>query len=466
MVIVDENGEIKGSSPGQIFQYFENARSDLHLLRRAKIPESTIDALEAEYSDILVSKILTYPSTLTGLGLSREMGYQDKKEALGIPAYVPVYSEAESKFIKMMKYQADGTRKAKWKWRIVQEMIDKSSWYPFFITLTIDPSRFDPKMVWEEGREFRKYIRRLVNIVCKEVDHPPAHKKTRYKGREFDYRPESEYLTYFGVIEHGKSREHHHMHLLVWMREIPSYWKKDPNRNISDPSKRSHRNCTKLRSEWDLCQPGRSTATYFRTKGDIWSKIGFSYPIDEKTGKPIKCGDRIQGANYVIKYLQKEHQEWHHRVKATRNLGMKRLKEQMTLMTSEKLEALSWRPKNYGQHHLVTTIHSVPLGLMRCIAKQIIFARQLERSQLDLRTLLNSNKGIFMEMLRSVRNGARPHRMLSQDCYDWVCRHLPAEKGFCEKRFLEAHRTLKRIYPPDKRIQNQIILGANNIEST
>jgi hypothetical protein len=458
-------------TPLQHENYWASARQNLALLYRAEVPESTIDAVRSEYSDILESSILIYPQTLQLLDIGPELSFKEKKEVLGLALDSPEYTEPEKRFLKKMKEGQADMRKANWKWRISQEVEEKQAlgWFPFFVTLTLDPTKVEKyyestEDFWKKGKEFRLWIRSLAEISAKLDGHPPPRKKTK----DFGYRPESDYVTYVGVIEHGKSREHHHAHVLVWMKNIPSSWKNDPNRYIRDPKKRIHRECKQMSMLWEWSLPGLSPANYFRTKGDVWSTLSPAHgiPVDKNTGNTIPIGGSRQAAAYVTKYIQKDHKEWHHRVKATRNLGMKKLKKTIQKLEPSVTEALTWRPETYSQHHLVSLIHSVPLGLIRSIAKRQHFSNLLGSKLLDFRTVMISNSGSFSRMLRSVRAGARPERMHSQEFYDWVCQRLPVQRGFSKDKQIEAHEKLKDIFP---RLPISVIpqaLGANNNEFT
>jgi hypothetical protein len=471
MFKINDYGELKKAAPSAVSNYWATARQNIALLNRAKIPESTIDAVRAEYSDILESLILTYPPTLGLLDLEPDLSFQEKKAVLGLEQGQLNYTENEQKFMDQLKESQADVRKSNWKWRIAQEVEEKQSlgWYPFFVTLTLDPLKVEKhykstEEFWKKGREFRKWIRKIADMSAILEGHPPPRKKTKV----FNYRPESDYVTYVGVIEHGKSREHHHAHVLIWIKNIPSNWKLDPNRYIKIPEKRINRECKPLSAFWKWSLPGLSPANYFRTKGDIWSMLSPAHgiPVDKNTGKPIPVGGPKQAAAYVTKYIQKDHKEWQHRVKSTRNLGMKKLKTVLSRMKIKQLEVLSWRPNSFTQHHLVSLIHSVPLGLVRSIAKQQHFAKKLESKQLDFQNLMINNSGSFTRMLKSVRAGTRPDRMLLKEYYDWLCRHLPVQNGYCEKIQIDTHQILSKIFPRNAIQVQPITIGANNSEPT
>ena len=456
-----ETGEIQvkplATAANKNFDFWASMRTNLSLISRSeKVHESVIDVVIEELRSILDSGILSYPNTLQQLGIEQNQPLEERKKNLAIESCIPEHSENEKKFLRNMAHKADNMRKSNWSWRIGQEAMEKHAlgWYPFFVTLTIDPMKTDPKQLWVEGREFRKYIRRLVNIVCKELKHKPAHHKP--------YRPESDYVTYAGVIEHGKSREHHHGHFIIWMRSIPASWRTCPNMGIRNPANRTKNECLPMRTLWPWSLPGLSPALYFRSVGDIWEK-SHHFVLPLKDGKPMKVSTPKAAGHYITKYLAKEHREWHHRMKATRNLGMKKLRLTIQKLQLDQVEALAWRAPNSELNHSLMMTHNIPLGLVRSLAKRQVFLIKYMHNQLDLTELLQSNSQIFTRMLMSVRSGIRPDRMDSCQFYDWVSQLLPAQKGYCEKRQLSAHLELGKYFPHIAKRVKSVKQGANDI---
>ena len=452
-------------------------RQNMSLLNRSdyKHDSRLKDAVNAELADILDSRIIVYPPSLKKLGLDYYLTLTQRKQMLGVSTDRPMYGENEHRLLKLLKEKAENGRKANWQWRITEEAEEKQriGWFPFFVTLTVDPNhaRFgerhpkhrkgvvDPETLWKNGREFRLFIRELVKIVCRELGHPPAHKKTA----DFDYRPEADYVTYAAVIEHGKSREHHHCHMLVWMREIPSQWKKCPNRHINNPKKRINNDCVPMRRLWNWSLPGLSKFNYYRTIGDVWKNHGFATPV-QSDGQPIRIAPARAAGRYITKYIQKDHKEWHHRVKATRNLGLKRLKKTISQLHPAVVGQLTHRPNNSRLLHFLSLIHSAPLGLVRLEAKRIDYLNRYKSNSLDLRTQLKPSADSFTKMLRSARAGARPDRMHSLAFFDWVNQFLPEETGYCEERLVAAHRQLSHEFPRNSyKIDKHITIGGNDI---
>ena len=445
-------------------KFWAEMRQNIHLIYRSDTMDfgdkrNTVDAVRSELSDILEKRIITYPPTLLRLGVDHYLTFEQRKKALGVLIRQPSYTENEEKFLKSMEIKADNARKANWKWRIATEaeQLQAEGWYPFFVTLTVDPNAADPRELWQKGREFRKYIRKIAKISARVVGHPPPHKKTKH----FDYRPESDYVKYVGVIEHGKSREHHHGHFLIWMKNIPSHWKIDPNEGRL-PHRRTIQECKPARRYWKWSKPGLSKFNYFRTKSDIWSQNGFTVPVKED-GKEFSLLPAASAGRYLAKYMAKDFKEWKHRVKATRNLGMTRLKKLIQELPPKVTEALTWRPENSNTLHSVSLIHGAPLALVRFAAKQMNYYHNWSMKQLDLTKQLKSNSGIFQRMLHSVRRGHRPDRMPSLDFYDWVGDHLPAENEYCEKRLIDAHEKLREHFPRVKTLARPKHIEGNSI---
>lgn len=447
--------------------YWASMRTNIGLMSRSDIVDcNAIEMLREELKDILDSGILTYPHTLQQYGLKPGMSLDERKKQFRIFSEPRYRHKYEDLMLQDLAQKAELSRKTNWSWRVGEEAKEKQAlgWHPFFVTLTIDPKKAtqmntDPKTIWSEGREFRKYIRRLVNIVCKELGHKPAHKPP--------YRPESDYVTYCGVIEHGKSREHHHGHFIIWLRAIPASWRVCPNKGIA-PEYRTRNECCRMSTEWKWSSYDPATgkslspSLYFRSVGDVWeTQYNFALPL--KDGKPMKVSTPRIAGSYITKYLSKEHKEWHHRMKATRNLGMNTLKRKLRELPPVVVEALTWRAKESSLNLSLMRTHSVPLGLLRSLAKQEHYLNQFRSRQLDLKTLLTVNTEIFIKMLSSARLGARPDRMDSSEFYDWVGKLLPDQIGYSRQRLITAHAALSTTFKPEKNVVQHVKIGGNNI---
>ena len=474
-------------SSQKIEQFWAEMRSTAYLFSKSTWPTASQTAkLIDQLGDILENRIITYPQVYSEFAIDSKTSYEDKRRLLGLDGdesdryFNAENEEKEQRFKKFMLHKASQANKQNWSWRITQEANQKQldKWYPFFVTLTIDPKKClgqthvikerevsytSPRELWEKGREFRLYIRSLAEMVAQIEGHPAPRKKARnYKntGVDYDYRPESDYITYAGVLEHGKSNDHHHMHLMLWLKNIPSHWKQDPNQGRL-ARYRTERECKSLRNYWYWCDSKRKPALYFRTKGDIWSSHGHTTPVDKRTGQPMPMLPVESVGNYVTKYMQKGTKVWHHRMKCTRNLGMQKIQKMIQQLDQPTLEALTWKPANSSHHHLVSSIHSVPIGIVRSLAKRQNFSLLWGKRQLDLKSLMKTNYDHYRRMLKSVRDGARPDRMLSAEFYDWVQQHLPETKGYCEKRLIQAHTLLCLAFPRQTYKIQPVVLPGN-----
>ena len=441
-------------------KYIQETRSNIALLRRSKhVRSGDIEAVKREATHYLEYKYLTYPPTLNLLGITPEMSFQQKKQHLSIPAYSeeydPYVAELEAKF----QEQSDTSRRALWMWRIGAEALDMASagWYPFFVTLTLDPDRVaDTQNFWkhpDKGKSpLQWYCRQLCNIVTGAMGHPRAHKAGV---------PESEYVRHVAVIEHGSSRKHHHLHGLFWLRDIPPSWKRCPNRDIRDPKLRIRDRCLPFEAIWPWSLPGLSPVKYFRHQSDVWSKLGFCVAV-QKNGKPFRLSPPMLAGVYLGKYLKKEDREWTHRVKATRNLGLTRLFNHLHKMRADGLEPLTWRPKSLNTAISLRMTHSIPIALLRRVAAQILFSKKWDAKQVDFQNALSPISGPYQAMKESVKTGLRIKRMPSGHLYAWVSKHLPVEEGYCERRLKRRHQSLHHLYPAEILKQTEAIPGLDN----
>ena len=428
------------------------ARTDIKLSARAyqalnqATREQVGEDLRDHYGFLLETLILNsppsdrrkaeFPKVLKQLGFSPDSTYADKKAALAIQTK-EVSHPNQIKFIQHLAAGAEKSRQHNWAWRIQQEeeRLYHRGWYPFFITLTLDPTLVDRDEFWRGSNHFKNYIRSIARTAARACGHPPPHKKG--PARPFTC-PDSEYVRYAASLEHGKSREHHHIHILLWMRNIPEAWKIDPNLGVSDANA-TYTQCWPLKAYWKY---GFSQPCYFRTKNDLWTGLGFKMPVTIEGLKPVgKAGW------YLTKYMQKGLKEWKHRMRATRGLGLTKLRDLLYHLPPETTEALSWRPQSSALNHSLSLTHSVPNGLLRSEAKRMTFFNQYLSGQLDLRRQMTPNYAPFIAMLRSVQNGARPDRMPSQQFYDFLTQHLPVQSGYCEKRLTEATVEISHRFP-------------------
>jgi len=437
--------------------YASSMRSNVALLERSRsVPGLYVERVRRDVVSYLEKRVLIYPQSLLRLGLRPDMSFQERKEVLKLGSGGFSVSDSQRDLDDFLERSSLKARKANWIWRIgseCEEMRD-AGWYPFFVTLTVDPARHaDSEAFWREGVYFRRYIHELAKVSAVACGFPRAIK---------DGVSDRNFVRHVGIIEHGSSGEHHHMHLLIWFRGVPDSWKVCPNASIRDPRSRVLRECLPLRALWPHSLSGLSPALYFRYHGDIWSILGHCVPVDRKKRLPLRIGDARTSGLYVAKYMEKGDRKWLHRVKATRDLGKRRLVAHLHGLSVRHLEALTWRPRSYQLSVLVTQIHNVPQGLLRSMAKQVLFCRTWASGSSVPMTWTQQSGGVYSAMAQSVRDGTRPHRMCLKEFYDWVTGLLPVPVGYCEKAIGRAHLQLSIDFPSG-RSRPLTKLGANNV---
>lgn len=418
-------------------------RTNLALMEKSPLCRSALVKKAREQSALYLARTnFIYPPVFRELGLYEGMPLPMRKAALHVKESSYEETEGTRDFQDMLAVAGKKQIKQNWIWRIGQECLEKSheGWYGFFITLTVDPKKIsDSQAMWEKGVEFRKYLRKLARCAAKACGMPNAIKEGA-SVRDF--------VHHVGVIEHGKSRHHHHMHLLLWMRDIPASWKVCPNRGIREPQYRVNDWCRPMATFWPHSTAGIGRPKFFRHEGDMWSKHQFVLPYDRNKKRIVRIHAPEKAGLYIAKYMDKDDKVWLHRIKATRNLGLSRIKKVLGRMHWRKVEALTWRPRTYSLSTLATTIHSCPSGLLRLIAKQETFVRKWENNSLDWEMLLQRNCEPFSGMLQSVRDGDNPRRMRSSQFYEWVTKHLPVPQGYCEHRYKKAITSLGVDFKP------------------
>jgi hypothetical protein len=368
----------------------------------------------------------------------------EQRERLGLD---PKVSNVETnellrKLVDWLKEGAQRTRKDEWEFRIGAEAqeLDRQGWYPFFLTLTVDPAwaaarGLTTQDVIQSGDEWRRFRQRLAEVVRKTLGLAQVQKGGP---------PVSEYFRYACVTEHGK-RNHHHLHAIVWCRDVPPRWKVDPNirRRIKNA-----RECLPLKALWPCAKV--TTMMYWRCQNDLWTrKHGFIVPEGtKKLRSPFKSG------TYLCKYLGKESKQWFHRMKATRGLGFRILDKMFLEMPLQQLmNLLQPTPMNMRQQW--SNITEVPLPLMRKRASYWAFSKAWRlgsESRFQIWDhVTDDSRQLFSEMQRSVLDGQRPWRMPTWQVFGWLQSLLPHEP--CESSRLayqDALKSLKRHYPADK----------------
>lgn len=371
--------------------------------------EETADRAKASFLlQLEEGYLMDIPVELQDLGItSWRMTVPERRRALALPDKQKFLAVGSAK--RLAQYLDDGRtglRRSEWIWRIGQCMEQLKRWYPFFITLTVDPHVADAREIMEDPSAFKSYRQKLAEVIRRVVGV-----SQRSKGGP----PVTDYMRYSAVIEHGKSRTHHHLHALIWCRDIPVRWKTDPNYGRRPPTLTE---IPYLKSLWPYATVTKCEA--FRYIGDPWTRLGWQVPV--KNGKPLELHPPSAAGAYLAKYLGKEDKEWNHRMKASRNLGLTELNDFLVSQTTAWLFVAAnrpWDPESQRQARK----SSVPPSLLRRKARSLILSR-LWRSQKGRQRISKwlrmPTLNAYRTMLASVRDGAEPWAMDTEQRSTWL----------------------------------------------
>ena len=298
---------------------------------------------------------------------------------------------------------AGRSRVSEWEWRVGQWITERhrAGWYGIFATVTIDPKIYDPETVMRDNRHWKTYLDHWRREICR-----ACGERQRHKGGPH----ESAYIQYAGCLEHGKSKNHHHIHVLFFMRDIPSRWKKDPNLGLISPI---NYQIMEPKAWWPFGTI--QEVSPLRYLGDRWTREGWIMPQREKLvlRAPYACG------YYIAKYLDKEHKQWNHKIKTTRGCGVDDLRSLLMTMDEPLLDDLTKRPATWETMRVLCESGGPPPHLIARIAKQEIFRVRMESGLRGCREI-QQRPSVFPKMLASVNDGLKPWLMRSKERYAWV----------------------------------------------
>lgn len=408
-------------------RFLTDCRSFLSLASKSKTTDKAqLFAARASLLSQLEKRILTTPSGLASMGFRAGMTLEEKRLALDVPHVPSRMNDVDLDLANWCKRAGEMRQQQEWKFRIGAhaELLHHLGWYPFFVTLTLDPAKlapwgYDGAAFWKHGKEWQKFRRDLVETVARTMGVPVSHARS----------DPNRFMQYCGVLEHGKSRNHHHMHCLIWMREIPASWKMDPNRN--NP-RRNYLECLPFKRLWKY---GANTKfCYFRYKNDVWRmRHDFKNPV-KPNGQPMTFLDVQRAGVYLAKYMSKEHKEWSHRMKCTRNLGLVTLIQMVRNLPDTILEQATRRITDLDNLLMYKSATSCPNSLLRRFAKRETFSREW-KSNLPHPHWIEERPKPFMTMRKSCQDGQRPWLMPSPERFAWLQSVLPPEKIAFSERF-------------------------------
>lgn len=406
------------------YQYLRSIRK---LLKRSKLTKThkSWHILQEQLTTILTkkqiitsldNKIITHSLETVGLGMNTT--YQEKKNVLNIPNNkkepIQIVKQAQNYLLQGGK----NTRATNWQYRLqvaITEALSKG-WYPLFGTYTVDPKTLpkgclDRNDLWKKTDAWDKFVKHFKTEIADSLG---------YGRKPSKYPKTNTFFQYFAVIEHGKSGEHPHIHVIWLCKNIPKSWKTDPNNNCTN---RTNTDIIPASSLWKHGIQRKTMALYI-TQSPFITKLKWVIPIDA-TGKPQKIGDAGAVAGYIGKYLTKgETKKWNHRVKCTRNLGIIQLVNQLTYRTSLKmLSMLSVRPQKYNQAQMMQSSTQIPLSLLREKSRKAWMLRlHTIKTKWAKRSLLKEwtkkPNEFYMSLISAVKAGMTPWTMNSVARYN------------------------------------------------
>lgn len=425
-----------GSTPIK-YEYLKEAyiylRSCRTLLDRTKLTTISIKLrialnyvfMENGFSSVLDVKKIVH--SLDQINLGPERTYKQKKHTLQIPegGNGDLHPNTAARLKAFLKNGSKSSAANEWKWRIQTEIINtvaKEKWYPLFGTYTVDPAILASKglltrdELWTKTDAWDKFVKKYKADIAESLGY----------GRKPSKWPKTNtFFKYFAVIEHGKSGEHPHVHVIWLCKNIPQSWKRDPNINCTT---NTEFNIPAASSLWDHGKQ-KITQAIFITGSPFIDKLGWVTPCkyNEKTEKPepIEVSDANAVGGYIAKYLGKqETKRWNHRVKCTRNLGITQLKSNLEKLNCIPiLKALAYRPGEYTQMFSMQRMTSCPMSLLRRISKTELMKRfHTSMSSLGEKSLWKAwslaPNTFYTKLTDSVSNGQRPWSLTPEQRYN------------------------------------------------
>lgn len=309
-------------------------------------------------------------------------------------------------------------RANEWTFRFGEEAwhMAQLGWYGLFVTLTVDPKAHDPYEIMQNARYLRDWRYRMAEIVRKTLGVRPP-------GRGGP--PRASYFRSALVIEHGKSRHHHHCHGLIWVRALPDEWLKDPNEGRPIPDEDEIRG---FRHTWPYGEQKSFRA--LRHDGDPYTKLGWQWPL--VNGRPLDRFAPESVGCYLGKYLGKDHKQWNHRVKCTRNLGLTTLRQALEGLRLSTLWSATRRNMTLATRS--GSLESrLPTSLRRSEATRMLISRllvsRIGRQRMLIPWAMRPKDGSYSAMQESVRRGARPWSMDGEQLWEWLTDVLPPPGG-------------------------------------
>ena len=387
------------------------------------------------------------PPALEALGVKKSLSRNELRKRLRTEGAGRGRTEqaASGKLQNFLKDAALAARCQRWEFRVAEEMRANAGWYVVWASLTFDPKAWDPEYELRENRAFDRFAMRMAESVRMALGLRQPQ----------DGGPQrSDYCRHVGVVEHGVSRLHHHIHALFWCRDVPTEWKVDPNVGRLVPNASQILGAKALWT-YDIA----SKVEPFRFLGDRWSREGWMLPVKE--GRPMVLTPAECAGSYLVKYLSKEAKEWNHRVMATRGLGMSRVSRFLSSLSPRRLLGLNQHYPVWMRPHLRP--QNVPLGLLRSAARAVFWSKMSRQSQglaLLWRWTNRATSIVYSRMRSAVTSGDQPWSMDSEERQSWLLALLPPlDPSVCCSEVVKLFDRLAELWPAERATRVEALPG-------
>ena len=384
--------------------------------------------------------------TFHRLGLKSDMSLQERKSALKIDPWnkdvrTPWHVQLDDNLETFRKAMT----KSAWTFRVGQlaeEYGLNRQWFPFFVTLTVDEHRLDPTKgeyqqnkaaFMKDGRAIKEWLRQMAEV---SMEADGLNWRQRQKARR------AEYFQYVRVYEAGKTGQHLHCHILMFLKAVPQAWKIDPNANLRG-SNCTERRCKAAEGYWPYAAPQNRAVMHFRFANDIWTKLGHKWPADPVTGKGIDVMPATASGGYLAKYMGLEEVPGK-RVGASKNAGMSGLRSFVDGLTVQELETCTANIPDFAVKAAMQHNSTVPWPLVRYLAS--VRQRREAFTNMAFDELIKPPPDYYKSMLHRTKKAEKAKAekrkpeppiwrlRTREELHNWFQECMPQERGVDPQR--------------------------------
>ena len=394
------------------------------LISKSKVPFSEdLDFLRDRTAHYLEHGLLVYhPSLEQELGIGHDDKLIDRRFKLGFEPRFRKQTEAQKRLNARMGDEVELCRQAEWRYRIGQHVARIEAlpdWYCYFATLTVAETEFDAAKVFGDTKALNRWFRTLAKRCAVSAGHKVAKSAIRIK----------DYVCHVGTVEHGKSRDHHHMHVIFGLYKPPPEFLIDPNAGRRGEAA-VKTDIPSLCTDWQWSHGTNSRGGPFRTLGDKWSaKLGFVTPVVNGKALEMLCPEDAGG--YLAKYILKDDKEFIHRVRCSQSVGFFELDRYLYSIDFDELSKLAETPRDYKSFVGCGSANNVPGPLLRRRAKDILDRRLFDAGELDFEAKLGEPENYYGAIARKFEFEAHQYAdmMRVSEFFETLMGALPPTKA-------------------------------------